>query len=196
MVSLEKFLTKLPKLCCKERQSDMKGTYHLFGLYAHGKMWDHQGFSTDAYLHTLPQRVGVLSAKSPCYLVVHCAGTESALTRTTTTKSIPETTSLACETTSAASCGSRAKSQRCAQAHGARVVGESCNIKYKMKEFDPRRWHASSKLAAARIVVSAFTSRAVDVVSQGTLRELGKYWDLSCPRTTPSTCFLVCVRGR
>ena len=39
-------------------------------------------------------------------------------------------------------------------------------------EFDPRRWHASCKWTGKHIVISAFTSRAVDVASSGTLREL------------------------
>lgn len=39
-------------------------------------------------------------------------------------------------------------------------------------EFDPRTWHASCKWTGQRIVISAFTSRAVDFATDGTLREL------------------------
>ena len=188
MVSLEKFLMKFPKLCSKGRQSDMQGTYYLFGLYAHGAKCGTTNSSRKLanftrYLNEL------VSYQAECRGLGHATWSSIALGLNAGSRPhkdhhnkvdsrnyifgvgsysggelwVESDESLS---TSSAICSWKWSPQ------GMKVAGRNYDIKYKMIEFDPRKWRASCKWTGQRIVVSAFTSRGVDFATDRTLREL------------------------
>ncbi|CAE7670010.1 GIP [Symbiodinium sp. CCMP2456] len=56
--------------------------------------------------------------------------------------------------------------------NGSTMAGEVHDTHYKATEFDPRAWHASMPWTGTRFVISAFTSRAVDMVGNRDLKLL------------------------
>ena len=188
MVSLEKFLVKFPKLYVKSRQSDMQGTCYLFGLYAHGAKYGATNSSRQLanfirYLNEL------VCYQAKCQGLKHATWSSIALGVSAGSRPHKDHHNKVHSKNYIFGVGSYtggelwfeneesqlSSSAKCSwkwAPQGARVVGESHDIKYKMMEFDPRRWHAPCKWTGKHIVISAFTSRAVDLASSGTLREL------------------------
>ena len=188
MISLEKFLTRFPKLCSKGRQSDMQGTYYLFGLYAHGAKCGTTNSSQKLanftrYLNEL------VSYQAECQGLGHATWSSIALGLNAGSRPHKDHHNkvnsrnyifgvgnysggeLWVEGEEPSPSSSARRSWKWSP-QGTKVAGRSYNIKYKMMEFDPRTWHASCKWTGQRIVISAFTSRAVDFATDGTLREL------------------------
>ncbi|OLQ01608.1 putative transposon protein [Symbiodinium microadriaticum] len=188
MVSLEKFLVRFPKLCSKNRQSDMKGVYYLFGLYAHGAKCGITNASRT--LATFTRYLNELvSYQARCQGLKHATWSSIALGLNAGSRPHKDHHNKVSSKNYIFGVGGYSGGELWVESEeprnpassqyrwkwtpqGTRVAGQKHDIQYKMMEFDPRTWHASCKWAGKRIVISAFTSRAIDFATETTLREL------------------------
>ena len=188
-MSVEKLCASLPLRSSSSRQSVMEGHYLSLGLYAHG---NHYGVTklakelprfTEYINQVIKYQCKCCGLENPTWTTVAIGLNAGSLphkdnhNRHNTKNYIFSVgrhkggglwTEMASTTTS--------KTTWLEVAEGKTVAGQVHDIHYKVKDFDPKKWHASMPWDGLRTVISAFTSRGVDCASEKDLvklREMG-----------------------
>ncbi|CAE7437016.1 RE1 [Symbiodinium sp. CCMP2592] len=190
-VSLEQLLQSMPQLVKTGRQSVMQGSYASFGLYAHG---NHYGVTkwakelprfTEYVNQVIKYQCRCQGWQAPTW-TTFAIGQNAGSALHKDNHNCPHTKNyifalgkhqgggLWTETSEPANLQGRSKVEWKMLPNGKRVPGVVHDIHYKLHAFDPQRWHQTSVWKGTRYVVSAFTSRAADLIDNHELSNLRK----------------------
>ncbi|CAE7762188.1 RE1, partial [Symbiodinium sp. CCMP2456] len=180
--SLEKILNHFPQNKFKQRASVDNGQYVVFGLYAYGNQYGLTNRSAEmpnfvVYINELLrfQSNGRFQEK-PTWTTFALGLNAGSLPH----RDVNNRT------------GSRnyvlglgkyqngevwVQDESCAKTHkvlpgGEKIQVRNLNIKNKMCEFDPKKWHGSQSWTGCRYVISAYTSRGFDEVDEAEMKRL------------------------